>query len=156
MHIWNIEKLKTDIVANSISEKEIFIYTLIYITFSAAVMEVMLWLPETTTNIWDITDSISNVLIVFIGTIAAYNSNGGNNGAQFLERYFSIGFVVAMRFFVILIPLLALLVLYYMYYIPDDEETLTSPIEVIPFLVWYAALYWRICVHIKGVKKYNN
>jgi len=113
----------------------------------------MLWLPEISGNIWDAATSASNILIVSIGTVFAYKANGAGNGNNFLARYFSIGFVVTVRFLALLIPLMILLMLYYFYAFDIEEEITTTAWDFLPFLIWYVALYWRICKHISDLNK---
>ena len=151
MYFWKIEKLKEDIRTNQLTEKDRFIYTLIYLILGAIAMEVMMLMPLEDGNVWDLINSVTNVLIVTFGTIYAFKANGSNYGSDFLGKYFSIGFVVAIRFLVYAIPLFILLFVYYFYAFGEEEEIPTNYIDVIPFLIWYIAMYWRICVHIKQV-----
>ncbi len=151
MYFWKIDKLKEEIKAGKLTEKDRFLYALIYIVFGAIGMETMMLLPLENGNIWDFAESIFNVFIVLIGTIFAFNANGSNDGTDFLGKYFSIGFVMAIRFLVYTIPLLIMLFVYYFFAFGEEEKIPTNAIEVIPFIIWYAALYWRICVHIRQV-----
>lgn len=149
MYFWKLDKLKEDIRTDKLTERDRFIYTLIYLVLAAIGIEVMMLMPLENGNIWDFISSLSNVLIVMLGTIFAFKSNGSSNGRDFLGKYFSIGFVIAIRFLVYAIPLLMALFVYYFFTFGEEEEIPTNYIDVIPFLVWYAAMYWRICVHIK-------
>jgi uncharacterized membrane-anchored protein YitT (DUF2179 family) len=151
MYFWKIEQLKDDIASGQLNEKDRFIYVLIYVVLSAIVMELMTLIPIENGNVWDLANSVGNVLIVSLGTIFAFKANGSANGKDFLGKYFSIGFVMAIRFLVYAIPLLAILFVYYFYAFAEEEEKPTNYIDVIPFLFWYSAMYWRICVHIKQV-----
>jgi uncharacterized membrane-anchored protein YitT (DUF2179 family) len=152
MYFWKIDKLKEDIKNNEFYEKDRFLYSVIYVTFCAIGLELMWLIPTENYNLWDSLSSFSNILIVFLGTIYAYKSNGGKNGTDFLGRYFSIGFVVTIRFLVLIIPMFVALVSYYIYAFPEDEDIPSSAIDVLPFVLWYAALYWRIGKHISDVK----
>jgi len=151
MYFWKIDRLKEDIKNGELVEKDKFIYALIYIVLCEVALYTMAWIPIEDGNVWDVIDTVVNVLIVLVGTIYAYKANGGNTGSDFLGRFFSIGFVVSVRFFVLLIPIMVVLVLYY-YVLTEDELIATTAIDVVPFIVWYAALYWRICKHIGDVK----
>ena len=151
MYFWKIEKLKEDIRTNQLTEKDRFIYALIYLVLGAIGLEVMMLMPLEDGNIWDLISSIANVLIVALGTLYAFKANGSNGGSDFLGKYFSIGFVVAIRFLAYAIPLFVLLFIYYFYAFGEEEEIPTNYIDVIPYLIWYVAMYWRIYVHIKQV-----
>lgn len=152
MYFWKIEKLKEDIKNDELVEKDKFIYALIYIVLCEVVLYTMAWIPIEDGNVWDVIDTVINVLIVLVGTIYAYKANGGGAGSDFLGRYFSIGFVVAVRFLVLLIPIMSALALYYFYVLTEDEVIATTAIDVVPIIVWHAALYWRVCKHISDVK----
>jgi hypothetical protein len=151
MYFWRIEKLKEDIRANRLSEKDRFIYALIYFVLGAIVMELAMLMPLENGNIWDFINSFSNVLIVTFGTVFAFKANGSSKGIDFLGRYFSIGFVLAIRFLVYAIPLLIGLFVYYFFAYGEEEEIPTNIVDVVPFLIWYIAFYWRIYVHFKQV-----
>jgi hypothetical protein len=153
MHIWKIDKLKEEIKKGELKEKDRFLYALIYIILGAVGMEAMGLMPIDNGNVWDAINSISNIVVVTLGTIFAFKANGGSKGLDFLGRYFSISFVVAIRFLVILIPVLIVLLAYYSFAITKDPDLSSTAYDTIPFLIWSAALYWRVCVHIADVHK---
>ena len=152
MHFWKIDKLKEEIKNDDLSEKDKFIYAVIYIVSCAFGMEAMGWLNIEDQNIWDIVVSISNVIIVLVGTIFAFKANGGSTGEDFLGRFFSIGFIISVRFFVILIAIISITMVYIYYSTDENGYIETSPVDIFPYLIWYVALFWRICFHIKDVK----
>lgn len=152
MYFWKIEALKEDIKNNRFTEKDRFVYGLIYIVLCAGGMEAMMRLPIESPNVWDTIGSLGNILITFIGTIIVYRSNGGAAGKDFLGRYFSIGFVVGIRFLVLLIPMLAALAAYYIYAFPGEVPIVSTPADILPFTIWYAFLFWRISKHVSDVK----
>lgn len=152
MYFWKIEALKEDIKNDRFSEKDRFLYGLIYIVLCAACMEAMMRLPIENPNIWDAIGSFGNILISLVGTIIVYRFNGGAAGKDFLGRYFSIGFVVSIRFLALLIPMSAALFAYYVYAFPDEAQIVSTPADTLLFAVWYALLFWRISKHISDVK----
>ncbi|WP_221799301.1 hypothetical protein [Oceanobacter mangrovi] len=152
MYFWKIEELKEDIRASDFRENDRFIYAFLYLGLSAIGMEVMMYMPVENPNIWDLVDSIGNIIIPIAGTFFAYKANGGANGSDFLGRFFSINFVVAIRFIALLIPMSIALVAYYMYTFPGDQYIVSTPADTIPFQIWLAFLYVRTCKHISDVK----
>ncbi len=152
MYFWNIEALKKDIVKDRLTEKERFVYVLIYLVLTAVGFEYLQQVDTELENIWDSIEAIANVLIVLIGTFCAYRANGGENGQDFLGRYFSIGFVVSIRFFVYLIPIVILLSIYFVLSFPDSEVIETTPFEVAVLLAWSCCLYANIVRHMKAVR----
>lgn len=152
MYFWNIEALKKDIVKDRLTEKERFVYVLIYLVLTAVGFEYLQQVDTELENIWDSIEAIANVLIVLIGTYCAYRANGGENGQDFLGRYFSVGFVVSIRFFVYLIPIVILLSIYFVLSFPDSEAIETTPLEVSVLLAWNGCLYANIVRYLKAVK----
>lgn len=151
MYFWRIENLKEDIRSGELSEKNRFVYALIYIVLFSLGMELSVYMPIENPSLWDYIDSSFAIIIVLVGTIFAYKANNGQSGGDFLGKYFAIGFVMSIRFLTYAIPMLICLIVYYSYAFPEDENVQTTYIESIPFIVWYTAMYWRIYVHIKQV-----
>ena len=157
MYFWNIEKLKEDIVAGRFSEKDHFIYLLMFVALAAILTEAALNMGTRATipNIWDAVNSIGHILIPVMGTFFAYEANGAREGKDFLGRYLSIGFVMTIRFLALLVPIITAPIFYYMYAFRGESAVLmivTTPLEVIVFLAWLVFLYVRICKHIGDVK----
>jgi hypothetical protein len=152
MYFWNVERLKEDIKADNFKEKDRFDYAFIYIALSAIGMEATTYMPVESPNVWDSVRSIGNIIIAIMGTFFAYKANGGYSGTDFLGRFFSISFVVVIRFIALLIPMFIALFAYYMYVFPEDQDIVSMPVDVIPFQVWLIFLYICICKHISDVK----
>jgi hypothetical protein len=153
MYYWKISSLKEEIRKGALQEKDKFLYALIYIILSAVGVEAVALLPAEKVNVWDVIDSILNVAVVTVGTIFAFKANGGSKGVDFLGRYFSISFVVAIRFLAVLIPAFLALLVYYSFAVIEDPDLDSTAYDTIPFIIWSAALYWRVCVHIADVNK---
>lgn len=151
MYFWNILQLKEDIRSGDFGEKDRFIYAFIYIALATIGMEVSGIIPLEDRNIWDNVSVIGNILIPIIGTIFAYRANGGRNGRDFLGRFFSIGFVLFIRFLVLLVPIIMTLFGYYIYAYAEEDKILTSPIDVAVIQTWLALLYIRTCKHMADV-----
>jgi hypothetical protein len=149
MHFWNIEALKKQLKETGLSEKQVFGYILIYVTLTALGMEAMSYLPTEEAGLWDHIAAVANVAIAVGGTILAFSANGGANGRDFAARYFSIGFVATIRFMVLLIPIVGGMMVYWTASFESEGEIATSPVEVVVFGVWAAALYLYIARHMR-------
>jgi hypothetical protein len=143
MYFWNINKLKQQLIETGLTERQLFYYILIAVAFEAISYEMTTYLPYTEPNSWSYVESVFNILIPIIGSIAAFRANGGDSGIKFVERYFSIGFVVSIRFLILLIPLIGLV----------DWPDYPNSIDVITFSSLYVAMYARIVKHIADVAK---
>ena len=153
MYFWNIESLKEDIVNGLFADKELIPYVVIYVGLYAVSIEIIGYLPYEDINVWTYVLSILNVIIPIAGTIYAYKCNGGANGTNFASKYFSIGFVVGVRFLAYLIPLMVLMIVYWVVVFSDQEELSTTILEVVLFSSWYALLYFKMANHIGDTAK---
>ena len=113
MYFWKINELKKQIVERGLSEAQVFYYILLFVGFSIAGVELVGYFPYEEPNGWSYLQSGLNFIIPIAGTIAAYHVNGGENGKAFAAKYFSISFVVLVRFLVYLIPVMVVLFVYY-------------------------------------------
>jgi len=122
----------------------LFIYIFIFILFCEAGFE--------DTRIDDYSDFMISIGIIVTGMLLIYKANGGSAGKQFAERYLSILFVVGLRFTVLYTSIfigLSGLVAYSEYECPDNwHDQIVNQLVIV---IGYAALYWRIIVHVKDV-----
>jgi len=153
MYFWKIKLLKQQLIEQGLSEKQLFYYILIYVALSFIVIEMAGYFPNETPNAWDYFQSSMNIAIPIIGTIFAFRANGGNEGVRFAERYFSISLVVAIRFSVLLFPIMAVLMTYWFFNCDVQNEFHSSQPEVVLFSIWDIALYGYITKHIRQVAK---
>jgi hypothetical protein len=158
MYIWKINELKKLIVERGLSEAQVFYYVLLFVGFSVVGIELMAYFPYEDPNVWNYLQSCLNFTIPIVGTIAAYHANGGAKGKSFAAKYFSISFVVLVRFLVYLIPVMVALFVYYALSsdwssLENDETFQTGWVEVVPLSVWYAALYGAVVKHIRDTAK---
>lgn len=154
MFFWKIDDLKRLIVERGLSEAQTFYYILLFVGLSAAGVELVAYFPAVTPNAWTYVQSCLNFLIPIIGTVAAYHANGGARGKAFAAKYFSIGFVMLIRFLVYFTPVMIVLFMYYALSIDwsasDDEAAIpTGWFDVALLTVWSTALYARIAKHIR-------
>jgi hypothetical protein len=155
MYFWNINKLKQHLIETGLTERQLFYYILIAVAVEAISLETIGYGSNTEPNLWSYIESAFNILIPIISTIAAFRANGGDSGIKFVERYFSIGFVVSIRFLVWLIPLMVLVIgsSGVIYGFENDLPDFPNSIYVIIFSSWYVAMYVRIVKHIGDVAK---
>jgi hypothetical protein len=142
MYFWKINDLKRLIVERGLSETQVFYYLLLFVGLSAASIELIAYFPATDPNAWNYLDSILNLVIPIVGTIAAYHANHGAAGKNFAAKYLSIGFVISIRFLVYLIPL----IIVFLFSSPEEES---DWFEIVLFAAWYVVMYARIVKHIR-------
>jgi hypothetical protein len=149
MYFWNIESLKKQLKEPGLTEKQIFVYILIYVAMEAVGMELMSYLPGEDPGLWGYVASALNIAIAVAGTIYAFRANGGATGEHFAARYFSIGFVATIRFLVLLIPIMGGMMVFWAASWESEGIVETTPVEVAVFSAWYAALYLYMGKHIR-------
>ncbi len=153
MYIWNINQLKSDIRHNRLTETDRFIYLFIHLFFITVAIDLIGYLPENYEfNIWNAMNSIVSVTLLCIGTYAAYKVNGGNTGVDFLGRYFSLSFVVNVRFIVLLIPVMLVQMLIISIFEDSSETTYLAAIESVLYAIWSGLLYWYLFKQFKAIQ----
>lgn len=132
MYFWQLKRLKHNMAARPLSEREVLPYLLVYITTSTAIF----YIPEPFTNVWDALSAIFSTMLGLVGSFYIYMQNGGANGEYFLQRYLAIGWVVTFRWLLIfsVTTVILLILLELASLIPFSEET-----------TWYDFLYLTIC-----------
>jgi len=98
MYFWRIEKLKTQMVARPLTDREALPYLVGHVAISAVVC----CFPLAISNVWDGLGGVWTVFLAVVGTIYIYRQNDGADGQHFLQRYLAIGWVVALRWLVII------------------------------------------------------
>lgn len=132
MYFWNTKELKQELKAGKITENRAFPYflaVLIVDTLAMATLEV--FHSDTELGAWDYIETFGYFTIVVGGTIFLYHRNGGAAGREFFARYFSILWVVGIRFFALSVPLLAI---WLATLSEDDHSTRTTWYEAVVYL----------------------
>ncbi len=167
MYFWNISGLKKSILENRLSETHNFYYILLFVGVSSASLELVGYFPAEDPSSWDYIQSGLNLIITIVGTVLAYRANGAGAGKNFAGKYFSIGFVVLIRFLVLLIPVFVAIAIYYGLSLdwssPDidlevddlevEESFATGWFEVLLISAWYVAYYARVVKHVRDTAK---
>ena len=112
MYFWNIEKLKTEMAERPLTDREVLPYVVISMTLFAAVTSISPFMQLPGPNVWDVLQALWSIALALGGTIYIYWKNGSAEGSFFLQRYFAVGWVVGVRWAVILIvPMLFVFIL---------------------------------------------
>ena len=112
MFLLNIFELKQSIIKSELSESTRFKHFLIYMILLPTTTGMifvnytqMIGIGDVRINSYDVLSAI----IIMIGVYYCYRKNGGKQGNLFLQKYFSIGFVILIRVIVIFLPLIYLM-----------------------------------------------
>jgi len=161
MYFWKIDSLKKDLIENGLSQKSLFIYILLYVLVAQVFAEFSYFFPaEAAPGTMDYLQIAIDLIAIGIGTYLCYYANGANNGEQFAERFFSIGFVIGIRFMALLIPIMMVYGIIVGVIASttevDTEGTFMNASVLILIFSWIVAMYWRFIVHINDVAKSAN
>ncbi len=158
MYFWNIKKLKEELVRDGLSQRSTFMYILVSVVLAQFFVEIGFLFPsKDALNAIDYIKPFIDLSVVGAGTCLCFYANGSGSGVQFAERYFSISFVVGLRFMALLIPLA--LVTGFAVGIVKTVIGIDSVGSAIHYAilalvrVWLVIMYWRIVTHISNVAK---
>jgi len=113
-------------------------------------------IPYANPNQYDTVGGVISLFIAVVGLWFIYICNGGKNGKRIIERYISIGWVIAVRFVILLLipALVVAIILQEMYMGGIPEET--SLFDVV-FIQAFSVIYilW-VAKHVNHVAKQSN
>jgi hypothetical protein len=149
MYFWKIDRLKAELATGPMNSRAAIPYLLV----TLAIYELIYLLePMAREDEWDYATDIAGVVALVAGTIYVYFQNGAAEGRDFLSRYFALGWVYGVRFFVCAIPLYIVLTFLIQGIMPEAEY---SEIESRWFFHSSVALqaffYWRMGAHFKDL-----
>lgn len=162
MYFWNIKALKKELVANALTESQVFAYFLAVLTLETVTFQLTTLFPGTEdADVWDYVGYVGSVVFTVGGTLVAYRQNGGSAGRGFLARYFPLLWVLTVRFLVFLLPFLVLAMIPMVYFsealIGTDAEgedfAALSMYVVMLSWVWFLVFYYRLAIHMRDVAR---
>ena len=145
MYFWRIEKLKTEMAIRPLSEREALPYLVVFVALYTAVT----YIPHTPQNLWDGLGAVWSVLLAAIGSIYIYHQNGGAGGQHFLQRYLAVGWVVTIRWLVVVI--LAAVPLYGTLAAVGADTESTHWYDFLFLAAVETFICWRIGYHVRDL-----
>ncbi len=151
MYFWKIENLKKDLIKGSLSENESFMYlmaTLIIYGFST--------IPLLDSTMWDVYAGLVGFVLQIIGAYYVYKCNKGSSGNNFLQKYLSIGWVLGIRWLImVLIPFVAVyIVCGWLAAVMYDVDILQYDfLNLFILSLFSISYYWLFGKHMKDVAK---
>ena len=147
MYFWRIARLREDLVASRVGERE----SLGYVLWFGGVTTLLSSLPLGEFNLWDYVDVVTMFAAFLIGTAYVFRCNGGSSGREFLTRYVSLNWVFGIRFFfLVAIPVFAA-VLVIQSYLPGGLPLETTPWESGTLAALEGVFYFGLGQHFKKV-----
>ena len=145
MYFWKINKLKEELRGSSLPEKESLKYLI-----ASTIMYGIVMIPSSEINMYDIYSGIIQGIISVLGVIYIYRCNNGNNGKYFLQRYFSIGWVVFIRL-TIMLALPSIIGYFTILVIYSEAPGHSTLYSILLPNVLSLLFYWRFGEHAKSV-----
>ena len=148
MYFIKYEPLKTLLRARSLGDREALPYLVLFAGLTALVGG----LPaKDGFNIWDTTSVVLSVILAIAGVAYAYYQNGAGEGYDLIQKYVVLGWVVAVRFIIIAVPVAVALVALgdFMGLVSYDS---TGWFDVAVIALFEAFLYQRIGRHIRDTR----
>ena len=142
MYFWRIEDLKRDLITRPLTDREVLPYLLIFVGITALVPI----FPMESMNLWDYAAAIWTLLLAVAGTLYAYQCNGAAAGLHFVQRYLAIGWVVAVRWGVVVMAAFVVLLFFV-----DSSGDETTPTYALFWMVAEVVFYERMGYHIRAV-----
>ncbi len=138
--------MKKDLIKGSLSEKEQFKYLLANTIIISLAM-----IPVIENNIMNIYFAIIAGIITVFGAIYIYKVNGSANGKYLLQRFLSLGWVMAMRWSVlIMLPVMIIFFTILEIFSPNLIEV-TSIYDILVFSILYLIYFYILGKHVKDV-----
>jgi hypothetical protein len=144
---WRIERLKKQLSAAPLSDREI----LPYAVTNGAMFGLGLALPPENPNRWDTVAGLVTMLVMVFGILWVYRQNGGHAGRDFLQRYVAISWVAFVR--LVPVALLAGIALLIIKGTSSEPTAQTTPPDVLFSLGVAVAYYQRIGAHVRQVSR---
>jgi hypothetical protein len=143
--------LKDRLKKRSVSDREALPYLLLFCALEA----IALSLPAASEmNKWDIIETILHVIVTLLGVLYVYRKNGGNSGYDIIQKFIVLGWVVAVRYIIIVIPVGIFIYVVKEYHAPSGDET--TIFGAVISTVLSAIYYERLGRHITDTNEKNG
>lgn len=162
MYFWKINKLKSELKENSLSESESFKYL-----FATTLLYSLGMTPYIDSTVWDVYAALVGSIITIIGLFYVYKCNGGAKGKNFLQRYLALNWVVGLRWTVLVampitivfMILIGALATFLEVPIPDDWTLVSDDVSlysIVFFSLLYPSYFWLLGKHIKSLGDHKS
>jgi len=148
MYFWNITALKQQLINSGLPELDSLKYLILLSLIG------MIPIPKppyfsTGTFLY----YVFGAIIFIFGTVYCYRRNGGQSGKDFLARFVSLSWVVAMRFLPSLILFGAIIAFgTFSQMAPTQQKVVVIGVNYMFYIVYY----WRIAHHISDLSVGTN
>ena len=157
MYFWKINNLKTDLIKGPLSEREKFKYILATTVLFSAILnatDAIFFLSTFTLSALDVYSGLISSAISIFGIIYIYKINGGAKGKHILQRLTALGWVMLIRWFVLIVlPISALyfVVIFVVMIFSTELSESTTAYDVIITQLMLLVYIFLLGRHVKDV-----
>jgi hypothetical protein len=149
MYFWNIKKLKADLIAKPLTEKQTLPYLIAAVFFYTLIIELAIFLLSAQVTSeeyskWDFISALFNLGSVIFGLKWLYQQNKGDSGSYFTQRYLAINWVASIRFMLVT-------ALYLFVTVNLGEYPAYSWLGTLTYILFLVAYFWYVGKHIANV-----
>lgn len=149
MRFLSINTLKHELRTDSLTDRDAFFYFFAALVVNTLLMNFsFVFSGEAEFSPLDIASALTPTLIIAFATWFLYLVNGGKDGSHFFLRYFSILWVVGVRF-LLFSSLLFVVWLRYFVLPVDNYEYEWETFAILN--IGYLFFYWRVWIHMRDV-----
>lgn len=150
MRFLAINRLKSELRSGSLSDHDAFFYFFAVLIVETFFVSSTFAFPGAGNFLWlDIVNVLTPTFIIIAATYLLYLTNGGKNGHHFFLRYFSILWVVGIRF----IFLTSIIFFVWLRYFVLTDVKFEYEWETFALLnILHIIFYWRVWVHMRDIQ----
>jgi hypothetical protein len=145
LYLWRIGALKRRLIEGRLADRE----AVSYLAATSAMTSLAMAFPPASPNAWDTGMGLVGCVLVVLGTWWVYRQNGGAAGADLVNRYLSLSWVLTIR---LASPLLAVALL--LEVLTAGEElpvAQNGPGTALTTLLIGLLFYQRLGAHVRDV-----
>ena len=147
MYLIRYEPLKTRLRRREVGDREALPYLVMFFVLEVIVTSLPI---VTDPNRWDILGSILTLAATVWGVLYGYRCNGKETGYDLIQKYVVLGWVVGIRFLLVVLPLSA--VVYFLAASYGLAEDASTPVDALYSGAISLLLYQRIGRHIADTR----
>ena len=151
MILWNINKLKQLLAEEGLPQKTCLYYLLLFGLAITGGMEFMAYSPYEEPNIWRYIITVGYLVSSAAGTLLFYRANGGKSGRDLIDRYISIGFVVTVRLFPLILIIMVGLGIYWAVVFGEREVYPVTPVQALLTIGWTILIWANMVKHVGDI-----
>ncbi len=154
MYFWKIDKLKDDLKIGILTQKDEFLYALLWVIFyQLSIVVISYDNIDSSNNKYDSISLIIDSILSALGIYYIYIKNGASSGKDFIKRYFSLSLVASIRVMVFSLPLMIIIAI--LRVVADDMSISVSAnlVDIVFMFILNIIYIYLVAKHISDIAK---